>query len=148
MKVGSDPFSVKVGFDALVNKQMIQGCQSPLGGFRYTFASRTFKPFVLTCPGEPEAPAFVKEVLKDPAAFEKFLRDRKEPQPVPGQPRAGAAQSQATPGFTVPRGVDGITFTAIGENGAPGFSLVSPTGQNISPAPINASPPAPRPASR
>ncbi|HEX5910465.1 MAG TPA: hypothetical protein VFY44_08220, partial [Thermoleophilaceae bacterium] len=136
--VGTSPLTVKVGTKAGFSNDEIYGCSSPIGGFKYTFANRDFTPYVFTCPGEPEVPSFVLDALrKDPAALKKFYDDRGIPQPAPAGQQARVAQA-GTPGFDVPRGVSGVSVTAIGFNGAPGFTLVSPTGQSVVPQPANA----------
>ena len=129
--VGTDPLTVSVGTKAGFSNDEIYGCSSPIGGFKYTFANRDFTPYVFTCPGEPEIPAFVLEALrKDPAALKKFYDERGIPQPAPAGQQARVAQA-GSPGFDVPKGVSGVSVTAIGFNGAPGFRLVSPSGQSI-----------------
>lgn len=138
--VGTSPITVTVGTKAGFSNDEIFGCVSPVGGFKYTFANQDFTPYVFSCPGEPEVPSFVLDALrKDPALLKKFYEDRGIPQPTPNAVQGRAAQA-ATPGFDVPKGVSGVSVTAIGFNGAPGFRLVSPTGQTITPVPANAVP--------
>jgi len=138
--VGEDPITVTVGTKAGFSNEAIYGCQSPIGGFKYVFAERDFTPYVFSCPGEPEVPAFVLEELRNsPEKLKQFYQQKGIPQPKPAGQQARVAQA-TTPGFDVPKGLTGVSVTAIGVQRAPGFTLVSPTGQRIAPAPANAAP--------